>query len=688
MAQRSRPPPSPTSSLPRASWSVAGPPAPARSPPRATSSRASRTPGGPPYDGLAQLGIFGVARARGARRRRRHRRGPVRDGRRGGRRAGARPGRDHRAGHAGDRPDATLLEALIVRRAHRGRRARRPIVQSTAPGVRHRRVRARRRSGRRCAAAAAAGEAGLLVDAAADGVTVEPLKATDFSRPLARVVLDVRTRRGAVRVAAAGRRSGRDRAGRRGRRAGALDAADRDASTRRCASSSASRSAASRPSSTCAPRCCCAPSRSRWPRPTRPTRSATPTSAAVDRRGGRRGRRHRGREGQREGLHPGARRHRHHLGARRASVSAPRVRHRAVPRRPVALAAAHRGADPAGRAPRPARRSRVGASICGPKSPRRSPKSPRCPPRSGRSRWPRPGCWRRTGHARTAARPAPAEQLLIDQELAAAGVVRPDLVIGWWAAPTILEHGTPRADRAVRARHAERRTVSGASCSASPARAPTWRRCAPKPFAPTAVGSSPGRRCGRRRRTRRRLGRLPGAHRPRCAKAQGHHLLPGRHEVAGHRHPAAARDHRRQPVQRGVLRRRLRARRDGGRTGQRRLAAGPHDAGQRAGRDGSRHRAGQPDGGAAAHGRRPRSRFDRPGPARRADRGGSGRVAAGSADRAAGGGRPGSRPAGQRAQADRRAVPAGARRAPDGARPKARASSTTRRCSTSSTPAA
>ncbi|CAN5538871.1 acyl-CoA dehydrogenase [soil metagenome] len=37
----------------------------------------------------------------------------------------------------------------------------------------------------------------------------------------------------------------------------------------------------------------------------------------------------------------------------------------------------------------------------------------------------------------------PAEQLLIDQELAAGGVDRPDLVIGWWAAPTILEHGTP-----------------------------------------------------------------------------------------------------------------------------------------------------------------------------------------------------------------------------------------------------
>lgn len=36
----------------------------------------------------------------------------------------------------------------------------------------------------------------------------------------------------------------------------------------------------------------------------------------------------------------------------------------------------------------------------------------------------------------------PAEQLLIDQELASAGVVRPDLVIGWWAVPTILEHGS------------------------------------------------------------------------------------------------------------------------------------------------------------------------------------------------------------------------------------------------------
>lgn len=46
--------------------------------------------------------------------------------------------------------------------------------------------------------------------------------------------------------------------------------------------------------------------------------------------------------------------------------------------------------------------------------------------------WPKP-------HGRDA---SPAEQLLIDAELAAAGVTRPDLVIGWWAVPTILEAGT------------------------------------------------------------------------------------------------------------------------------------------------------------------------------------------------------------------------------------------------------
>ncbi|RVW00594.1 acyl-CoA dehydrogenase [Rhodococcus xishaensis] len=36
-----------------------------------------------------------------------------------------------------------------------------------------------------------------------------------------------------------------------------------------------------------------------------------------------------------------------------------------------------------------------------------------------------------------------AEQILIAEEMAAAGIDRPDLIIGWWAVPTILEHGSP-----------------------------------------------------------------------------------------------------------------------------------------------------------------------------------------------------------------------------------------------------
>jgi alkylation response protein AidB-like acyl-CoA dehydrogenase len=47
--------------------------------------------------------------------------------------------------------------------------------------------------------------------------------------------------------------------------------------------------------------------------------------------------------------------------------------------------------------------------------------------------WPRP-------HGLAA---SPALQLLIDEELDRAGVVRPDLVIAGWAVPTILKHGSP-----------------------------------------------------------------------------------------------------------------------------------------------------------------------------------------------------------------------------------------------------
>ncbi len=63
--------------------------------------------------------------------------------------------------------------------------------------------------------------------------------------------------------------------------------------------------------------------------------------------------------------------------------------------------------------------------------------------RSASARWPSPGLlaphWPKP-YGRDA---TPAEQLVIDEELNAAGVVRPDISIGWWAAPTILSAGSP-----------------------------------------------------------------------------------------------------------------------------------------------------------------------------------------------------------------------------------------------------
>ena len=37
---------------------------------------------------------------------------------------------------------------------------------------------------------------------------------------------------------------------------------------------------------------------------------------------------------------------------------------------------------------------------------------------------------------------SPLEQLVIDEELAAAGVARPHLAVGAWALPTLIAHGT------------------------------------------------------------------------------------------------------------------------------------------------------------------------------------------------------------------------------------------------------
>ncbi len=81
----------------------------------------------------------------------------------------------------------------------------------------------------------------------------------------------------------------------------------------------------------------------------------------------------------------------------------------------------------------------------------------------------------------------------------------------------------------------------------------------------------------------RRLGRLPRPHRPRRAEATRHLVPRGRHARPGRRGAAAAADHRRVRVQRGVLLRRVRPRRAPHRARERGLADRELDALARAG---------------------------------------------------------------------------------------------------------
>ena len=153
------------------------------------------------------------------------------------------------------------------------------------------------------------------------------------------------------------------------------------------------------------------------------------------------------------------------------------------------------------------------------------------------------------------------EQLAIDEVMRELHVPRPLNPIGiGWAGPTLLVAGTEAQQQRVAARASSTAPRSGASCSASRARAATSRRCTTRADA---------RRRGVRReraeglddaRARRALRHPARAHRPRRDGAGRHHLLRRRHAHAGDRGAPARADDRHARVQRGVLHRRARAR--------------------------------------------------------------------------------------------------------------------------------
>ena len=256
---------------------------------------------------------------------------------------------------------------------------------------------------------------------------------------------------------------------------------------------------------------------------------------------------------------------------------------------------------------------------------------------------------------------SPAEQLVIDQELEAAGVKRPDISIGWWAAPTILGHGTPeQIEKFIPG------TLDGDVY---------WCQ----------LFSEPG------------AGSDLAALRTKAVRTDGGWLLTGQKVWTSNAHRAdwgicLARTNPDVPKHKGITYFLVDMRSPGidirplreitgealfnevflddlfvpdemvvG-SGRRWLAAGAHDVGQRAGgdRDGWRSRQGHGAPARDARGRRARPR--RSGPARRPDRGRSGGRVAGSIDREDGGRRTRPRGSVERAQADRGAVPADAGR--------------------------
>ena len=198
------------------------------------------------------------------------------------------------------------------------------------------------------------------------------------------------------------------------------------------------------------------------------------------RRAGRRHRLLRRRGRRRQGLHPGARRDRLHLRARRPPLPAAGAR----PARPgrslggYAARLADLAAD--GRTPRAGRRPRRGRRAPATRCARRSQRIAALAEEERVRRSREPATWPRTGRRRYGlgaepGRPAGHRPGARPRRRAA---TRPeDRRLGGADDPRARHRRAARALR--RARPCAARS-SGASCSASPAPAPTWPRCAPR----------------------------------------------------------------------------------------------------------------------------------------------------------------------------------------------------------------
>ena len=144
--------------------------------------------------------------------------------------------------------------------------------------------------------------------------------------------------------------------------------------------------------------------------------------------------------------------------------------------------------------------------------------------------WPRP--WGRDAGA--------VEQLVIEQEFAAAGIERPGYGITGWVILTLIQHASP--DQVARwVRPALRPGASsGASCSASQAPARTRPASGPGRPGSTAAGWSTARRSGPAARTMASFGLATVRTNPDAPKHQGITMMVIDMHAPGRRGPAAA----------------------------------------------------------------------------------------------------------------------------------------------------
>ena len=146
------------------------------------------------------------------------------------------------------------------------------------------------------------------------------------------------------------------------------------------------------------------------------------------------------------------------------------------------------------------------------------------------------------------------------------------------AAGALLSFGTDEQRRPSCPASAAAR-ICGASCSASPTPAATWPRSRPARVRDGDDYVVNGQKVWTTNGHHADVGYLLARTDPSVAKQAGITAFARRHAHAGHRRPAAARDHRDQRLQRGLPRRRTHPGRPGDRRGQRRLAGGQRQPG-------------------------------------------------------------------------------------------------------------